>query len=140
MSEVIFFEKPGCINNSRQKNLLESAGHIVVARNLLTEPWSAEALRSFFGDMPVADWFNRSAPAIKAGRVTPEALDEAEALRLMLDDPLLIRRPLMQVGAERMTGFDSEAVDEWIGLNERPGREIEQCPRSHAAEPCPTAG
>jgi len=137
MSEILFFEKPGCINNTRQKALLASAGHLVVARNLLTEPWTAERLRSFFGELPVAKWFNPSAPAIKEGHVVPEELDEAGALQRMLADPLLIRRPLMQVGDERMAGFDSTKVDAWIGLSELPGSGIEACPRSHAASPCP---
>ena len=143
MSEVLFYEKPGCINNTRQKALLESAGHRVVARNLLSEPWTMETLRPFFGELPVADWFNRAASRVKDGEVVPENIeDENEALKLMLDDPLLIRRPLMQVGEERMTGFDSAQVDGWIGLNtppeKLPGKEIEQCPRSHATAPCPT--
>jgi len=141
MSEILFFEKPGCINNTRQKALLESAGHRVSARNLLTEPWTAETLRPFFRELPVCEWFNRSAPRVKEGEVVPESLDEETALALMVSEPLLIRRPLMQVGEERMAGFDSERVDAWIGLSdtpgELPGSEIETCPRSHAATPCP---
>lgn len=137
MSDVTFFEKPGCINNTRQKALLQAAGHRVMARNLLSEPWTIETLRPFFGDLPVAEWFNRAAPRVKEGEVVPEKVEEAEALRLMLADPLLIRRPLMQVGEERMSGFESEKVDAWIGLTELPGKEIETCPRSHAAAPCP---
>jgi nitrogenase-associated protein len=138
MSYVIFFEKPGCINNTRQKDLLETAGHRLVVRDLLSEPWTAAALRPFFGDMPVADWFNRAAPAVKDGRVVPASLDETQALALMLADPLLIRRPLMRVGGERMAGFDGERVDAWIGLAGLPEREVEACPRTHAATPCPT--
>jgi len=141
VSEVTFFEKPGCINNTRQKALLAAAGHRVIARNLLTEPWTPETLRPFFGELPVCEWFNRSAPRVRDGEVIPEKLNEAEALALMAADPLLIRRPLMQVGVERMTGFESEKVDAWIGLSnapgELPGSEIESCPRSHAAAPCP---
>jgi len=141
VSEVLFFEKPGCINNTRQKALLQSAGHLVIARNLLTEPWTAATLRPFFGDLPVVEWFNRSAPRVRDGEVVPESLGEAEALALMVAEPLLIRRPLMQVAGERMTGFDPERVDAWIGLSdapgELPGSDIEQCPRSHAATPCP---
>lgn len=138
MSDVIFFEKPGCINNTRQKALLETAGHRVVAYSLLSERWTSAALRPFFGDMPVAEWFNPSAPAIKEGRVVPESLDEDQALALMLEDPLLIRRPLMQVGWRRMAGFDAGAVDAWIGLCDVPGWEIETCPRPHATSPCAT--
>ena len=99
MSYVIFFEKPGCINNARQKALLESAGHRLVVRDLLSERWTAAVLRPFFGTMAVAEWFNRSAPAVKEGAVVPEALDEDAALALMVADPLLIRRPLMRVGS-----------------------------------------
>ncbi|MBI1424317.1 MAG: hypothetical protein GC149_12685 [Gammaproteobacteria bacterium] len=39
MAEIVFYEKPGCGNNTRQKALLAAAGHHVIARNLLTEPW-----------------------------------------------------------------------------------------------------
>jgi len=140
MSEVIFFEKPGCINNTRQKALLATAGHRVVAYNLLSERWTAKALRPFFGTLPVAKWFNPTAPAIKDGRVVPEKLNEAQALALMLEDPLLIRRPLMQVGWRRMAGFDAAAVDAWIGLREVPGWEIETCPRTDAVESGQSAG
>ena len=47
MAEVIFYEKPGCINNTKQKALLQAAGHLVDARNLLTESWSSESLWLF---------------------------------------------------------------------------------------------
>ncbi len=36
---------------------------------------------------------------------------------LMLKDPMLIRRPLLQVGDRREVGFDVEKIDAWIGLN-----------------------
>ena len=51
MATIVFFEKPGCAANARQKQQLERAGHTVVARSLLTEPWTAERLRGFFGDV-----------------------------------------------------------------------------------------
>lgn len=137
MALVHFYEKPGCVNNSRQKLLLAAAGHTVLASNLLTERWSADRLRAFFGDLPVTQWFNPSAPRIKSGEVAPAALTEAEALKLMLLDPLLIRRPLMQVADARRVGFDPEAVDRWIGLKESTaGQDLETCPRGHASEPC----
>jgi len=116
MAEVIFYEKPGCVNNTRQKRLLAAAGHRVEARSLLTERWAPAELRRFFGALPVSAWFNRTAPAIKNGEVDPEALDEVQALAAMLADPLLIRRPLMRVGDECRVGFEPAEVDAWIGL------------------------
>lgn len=116
MARVIFYEKPGCKNGTRQKVLLTAAGHEVVAYSLLTEPWTVERLRSFFGDRPVAEWFNRSAPKVKSGEVVPENIDAETALLLMLKEPLLIRRPLIEVGDRREVGFDVEKLDAWIGL------------------------
>jgi nitrogenase-associated protein len=116
MARVIFYEKPGCKGGTRQKVLLTAAGHEVVPYSLLAEPWTAERLRSFFGDRPVAEWFNPSAPRVKSGEVVPEKLDANTALSLMLQDPLLIRRPLIQVGDRCEVGFEVEKIDAWIGL------------------------
>ncbi len=108
MATVYFYEKPGCINNTRQKKLLAAAGHQVVALNLLTEPWQPDRLRAFFGALAVRDWFNYSAPPIKYGEIEPDKLTEPQALALMLENPLLIRRPLMQAGDSLMAGFDQQ--------------------------------
>ncbi len=45
MTAIVFYEKPGCVTNARQRRLLEAAGHQVVRRNLLVERWTAERLR-----------------------------------------------------------------------------------------------
>lgn len=106
MSCIVFYEKPGCATNRLQKMLLRSAGLKLEVRNLLSEPWTRERLRPFFGDRPVAEWFNRSAPAIKYGELDPQGLTAQQALDLMLAQPLLIRRPLIRYGSHFMAGFD----------------------------------
>ena len=137
MATVTFYEKPGCINNTRQKKLLAAAGHQVIAKNLLTESWQVDYLRAFFGKLAVRDWFNYSAPAIKHGEIDPETKTEQEALALMLVNPLLIRRPLMQTGESLMAGFDQQAVDNWIGLKEiETNQDMESCPRPLAQASC----
>lgn len=137
MATVVFYEKPGCGNNTKQKVWLAASGHTVLAKNLLTEKWSAERLRSFFGELPVAQWFNPSAPKVKSGEVDPAAFDAQGALAMMLAEPLLIRRPLMEVEGVLRAGFDAKAVDAWIGLNDTMPKE-EPCPICHRSEPCPT--
>ena len=129
MATVIFYEKPGCAGNARQKRLLAEAGHTVVTRDLLTEAWTSQSLRPFFGDRPVAEWFNKAAPAVKSGEIDPASFDEAAALEAIIAKPLLIRRPLMQVGDRRETGFEPALVEAWIGLAEPVEGSIEGCPR-----------
>lgn len=138
MATIVFYEKPGCASNTRQKRVLAAAGHTVLARSVLTEAWSAQRLREFFGTLPVAEWFNPSAPRVQSREVRPEALDEAAALGLMLADPLLIRRPLMDVDGQCRAGFDPDTVDRWIGLAGKISREnLEACSMGNSGLPCP---
>lgn len=137
MAKVLFFEKPGCGNNTRQKGWLQAAGHAVEAVSLLTHPWTREELLAYFGARPVADWINRAAPRVKTGEVVPEHLDAETALTLMLSDPLFIRRPLILVDERREVGFDVATIHAWIGLPDSVvdehgvrGRAVEACPKT----------
>ena len=131
MTKVIFYEKPGCINNAKQKALLWAAGHDVTAYNLLKTPWTVVSLRPFFSNLPVTEWFNKTAPLIKSGDVVPENLDEETALELMIQYPLLIRRPLIQVGDVCRVGFEKDKIDAWIGLaSPKVMEDLESCPRT----------
>ena len=60
--------------------------------------------------MPVASWFNTAAPRVKSGEIDPDELAAAAALALMLAEPLLIRRPLLEVEAQRCAGFEDALV------------------------------
>ena len=116
MAKVIFWEKPGCKGNAKQKEILLASGHQLDVRNLLTESWSEQDLAKFFGSRPVDEWFNITNPKLKAGEIDPQQITAEDALEMMIVDPLLIVRPLMQVGNERLAGFDVEQVHNWIGL------------------------
>lgn len=88
MTTLVFYEKPGCGGNARQRVLLETAGHTLERRNLLTAPWTRESLLTFLWPVPVAQWFNRAAPRVKSGEVVPEDLPAEAALALLLAEPL----------------------------------------------------
>lgn len=128
MAHIIFYEKPGCGGNAKQKALLVAAGHTLEVRDLLRERWRAPTLLAFLEPLPVHAWFNRAAPDVKSGRIVPERLDAGSALALLLADPLLIRRPLMQAGDARMVGFDTARVHAWVGLG--PDADVARAPRS----------
>lgn len=121
MAHILFFEKPGCSGNARQRSALEAAGHSLTRLNLLDTPWTREDLLKFLGNLPVNEWFNRSAPKIKRGELAPESLDAETALAALLAEPLLIRRPLMQrEDGARLVGFDAAAVERFVGLGAGP--------------------
>lgn len=135
MAHIIFWEKPGCQGNARQKQILLASGHELEVRDLLSEPWTEESLSCFFGERPVAQWFNPSNPRIKSGELDPSAIEAEAALAMMVAEPLLIVRPLMQVGRERLAGFEVQQVHNWVGLalDSVGARDPKNCP-------CVTAG
>ena len=45
MARIVFYEKPGCGGNARQRAVLQAAGHQLERRNLLTAPWTAATLQ-----------------------------------------------------------------------------------------------
>ena len=114
MAQIQFFEKPGCVGNARQKQVLNKAGHELQVMDLLTFPWTREKLSPFLSGRAVGDWFNRTAPAVKSGDIDPDRLDAEQALDLLLETPLLIRRPLMVVDGQYFTGFDLTKLAPWL--------------------------
>ncbi|MBB4198402.1 arsenate reductase family protein [Rhodoblastus sphagnicola] len=138
MTQILFYEKPGCATNRKQKALLAEAGHEVFARDLLAEPWTAERLRGFFGDAPVEDWFNPNAPSVKSGEVDPRAFDAERALKAMAAAPLLIRRPLIEALGQKCSGFDRDLVRALLGPDTKPAETV-ACSRPDGT-PCPTPG
>ncbi len=120
MATIVFYQKPGCATNARQKLMLEGAGHTVIG---------------FFGSTPVKAWFNPAAPRVKSGEIAPEKLESAGAITLMLEDPLLIRRPLVEADGPRCAGFDREPVTSLLGGP--PDESVEACSRPQASTACP---
>ena len=117
MATLVFYEKPGCATNSRQKLLLTNAGVAFETRSLLAEKWTTDRLEPFFNGLPVDQWFNRSSPRVKNGEVRPERVSAAQALALMVADPLLIRRPLLEQGDWYNVGFDWEFLAARLGVD-----------------------
>lgn len=139
MTHLVFFEKPGCGGNARQRAALQAAGHTLERRDLLSQAWTADSLLAFLAPLPVAQWFNPAAPRVKSGEIQPASLDAASALALLLAEPLLIRRPLMQRSDDgsRHVGFDSAAVAAWVGLDPATPSHLDTCtaPAGHCATP-----
>lgn len=106
MAHIVFYEKPGCADDSRQKAWLAAGGHTIEAPNLLTHPWTFDELLRFFGPRQVPGCFKRGASPIKSGAVKPEALDASNAPALLVADPLSIRRPLIEAKGRREADFD----------------------------------
>lgn len=115
MAFIQFFEKPGCINGEKQKRILRDAGNTLECINILEHPWTREELAPFVGRKEPALIMNHTAPAIKKKEIVPADLQHDEAVSLMIDNPILIKRPLIRVDGLSIQGFTDERLTPYLG-------------------------
>ena len=84
-------------------------------RDFFADPLSERELRDLIGNRPASQIFSWNSPSFKKLGVTRENLDDDRLVQLMLDEPRLIRRPLVQVGEEVFVGTDKEAMERVLG-------------------------
>ena len=125
MAKITFYGKPNCVNNNKQKKLLQAAGHVIDDQDILSQAWQPDQLREYFGNAPVCEWFNMTAPAIKQKTIAVDTISAMDALTAMMNDPLLIRRPLMAINGHKICGFRHDELDELVGLSPEAGHEAE---------------
>lgn len=135
MKQIVFYEKPGCLGNKRQKSLLEAEGFTLNVKSILDELWEKETLKSFLDKRSVANWFNMTAPDVKNGHIDPLTATEEEALDMMVLDPILIRRPLLEFEGERFCGFDDSVSNTILNHTEQPN-DLEKCQSVTINEQC----
>jgi len=117
MKVIIFYQKPGCSSNKKQKKILRAAGCTLIERNLMQHGMSPQELSSFFHDRPQHEWFNPNAPQIKTGHINPKNFSREEALNLLFMEPILIRRPLMVINNQRVSGFDKAKIETLLNVS-----------------------
>jgi nitrogenase-associated protein len=110
-SDTIFYEKPGCQGNKRQKELLTQHSITYETRNMLEIPWTKELLEEFFVGLTQRQIVNEAAPKIKKGEIDLDAISKDELIAMMCSDPILIKRPLIEIGAVKICGFDLDRIN-----------------------------
>jgi arsenate reductase-like glutaredoxin family protein len=90
---------------------LSQAGIELNERDFFAEPFTADELRGLIGSRPVADYFSWRSPSFRKTGLSREDLTEDRMLELMVDEPRLIRRPLVLTGdGELIVGTDKKAM------------------------------
>lgn len=115
MADIVFYEKPGCTNGEKQKAILRAAGHNLHTIDILRYSWNKEKLLDFVAGKKPVEMMNHTAPAIKKREIIPERLSLTEAVEMMVADPILIRRPLVEVDSLKIQGFMDPRLVPYLG-------------------------
>jgi arsenate reductase-like glutaredoxin family protein len=79
-------------------------------RDCAKTPLAADELRELFAGHDPREFLNPKSPAFKATGLDAKELDAEQALKLMAQEPRLIKRPLTIAGKRIIAGFDKEAL------------------------------
>ena len=84
----------------------------MIKHDLAKEPPSRELLERLIDESQLDVFLNKRSPAYKARNLGARKLTKKQAIDLMMEDPNLIRRPIVLSRSKRAVfGFDAEAYD-----------------------------
>lgn len=90
---------------------LEGRGFELVKHNLANDRPSRDLLARLIDEHGLDAVMNSRSPAFKARNLGSRTLSKGEAIDLMLEEPNLIRRPLVLAGGKAVFGFAPEEYE-----------------------------
>ena len=77
-------------------------------------PFTEKELREIIGDSPIENFLNTRTPLYRERNMKQNPPSKDEAIKLMLKDQNLLRRPVIIKGKKKLTGFDEAEVRELL--------------------------
>lgn len=114
MLPILFYEKTGCFNNTKQKNILKEFGCEVLATNILDIKFTQQKLLDFFGEQSIKECVNKKALKLQNININLDTISNQELLNKMIQKPILIKRPLIAIGEKKFCGFDIHKLVNYV--------------------------
>jgi Spx/MgsR family transcriptional regulator len=77
-------------------------------------PLSEKELREIIGDDPIEKFLNTRTPLYREKNMKQKPPSKEEAIKLMLKDPNLLKRPVIIQGKKKLTGFNEAEVKQLL--------------------------
>ena len=116
MEEITIYEKPTCSTCRVAVKLLDEHGDPYRRVRYHDTPLSEEKLGSLIKKMgiPAVDLLRTGDPAFRALNVKPEELSESGIIRLMVQYPDTMQRPIVERGDRTILGRPVERISEFL--------------------------
>lgn len=89
---------------------MQSQGAELEEREYGKQPLTEEELEAIIGAGPVTDFLNTRTPLYRERKMKDNPPSREEAIRLMVQDQNLLRRPVTIKGKRKVAGFDETAL------------------------------
>ncbi|PKB73191.1 MAG: hypothetical protein BZY75_03105 [SAR202 cluster bacterium Io17-Chloro-G7] len=91
--------------------MLLQNGVTLEERDFFKVPFNEQEIRDLAQEVGVSQMFARRSPSLKNMGLTDQELSEEKMLELMLQEPRLVRRPLVNLGGKLLVGANLKAVE-----------------------------
>jgi Spx/MgsR family transcriptional regulator len=77
-------------------------------------PFTEQELREIIGDDPIEPFLNTRTPLYREKNMKQKPPSKEEAIKLMLKDPNLLKRPVIIKGKKKLFGFNEAEVQKLL--------------------------
>ena len=115
MNPFILYHNPRCSKSRQALEILQSHGISPVIIDYLKTPLSLEQINQLRSHFDLKDFVRDSEPVFKELKLT--LADEKKVLHAMLEEPILMQRPIITCGDKAIIARPPEKVLELIAYN-----------------------
>ena len=108
--KIQFLQKPSCTTCRKARKYMERRGFQLYFRDLAKQRLSPAELEKLIGDRDYTEFLNSRNELFRKKKMAENPPTRKEAIRLMAQEPNLIRRPVIVAGGRVVVGFDEEGI------------------------------
>ena len=105
-----FLHKPNCTTCRKAKKFMEDRGFQLYFRDLGKERLSPSEIEDLIGNHDYRDFLNSRNELYRKAKMKVAPPPRKEAIRMMAEEPNLIRRPVILAGGHVVLGFDEKGM------------------------------
>ncbi|MGH9683209.1 MAG: arsenate reductase family protein [Candidatus Acidiferrales bacterium] len=121
-----FLEKPNCSTCRKARAFMEKRGFDLQLRDLGKTRMNADELDALIGTKDHREFLNTRNELYRRKNMKRNPPSREEAIRLMVQEPNLIRRPVILCGGRIVLGFDEEKINSLLAAQGRRTRDREE--------------
>jgi Spx/MgsR family transcriptional regulator len=108
--KVRFLHKPNCTTCRKASKALKRRGFQLYFRDLAKERLTSAEIENLIGNRDYKDFLNSRNELFRRKKMRDSPPSRREAIRLMAEEPNLIRRPVIVAGGHIVIGFDKDGI------------------------------
>jgi arsenate reductase (glutaredoxin) len=108
---VEFLQKPSCTTCRNARAYMERCGFTLRLRDIGKDRLRAEEIENLIGKRDYKTFLNTRNEVYRSRNMKENPPTRAEAIKMIAQEPNLIRRPIIIAGNKILLGFDQENID-----------------------------